>query len=108
MRFIFNSNSKELVPRKASRKHHHSGERSVGSLWGGEVGHRVGMHARAEGREGRCCLGHTQSTEPKARTRLPNRETHSHNEVEGNKQNKIKGGEDGSRVGWQRKQYVRA
>ena len=47
---MFNSNAKEFVPTRAVRKHYHSRERYVRSLGRGEVDHRMGTHAREEGR----------------------------------------------------------
>ena len=48
---FFNPNAKEFVPTRAVRKHHHNRERCVCSLGSGEAGHRVGTHARQEGRQ---------------------------------------------------------
>ena len=57
MHSSFKLNAKEFIPGKARRQHHHSRKRYVGSLGSGEAGHRVGTHARQEGRECRRWLG---------------------------------------------------
>ena len=51
MRYIFNSNAKEFIPRKARRELHQDRGCYVGSLASGEASYRVGTHARQEGLE---------------------------------------------------------
>ena len=110
MRFIFNPDAEEFIP-KAEEEHRHSGERYGYSVEGGEAGHSVGKQTpRQRGRECRGWGGLGRLNPAIGNQGMYRaRKRKSYIAIEGKIREKKtkKDGVVGPRVGWQGLQHAR-